>query len=165
MSWYKKTLIKYTKEIISSAVFLVSLSLIILLWHFDKGDNFVWRNIEPISAPSLFARIFYSALVFVTVGFLLYLVRFYRLLHTFFVKFIGDRKLYKEVKKIIWGVLILIMYFYIVPKIVNVLNLCCSFIYNIYGFILFKLPLVGISSIILIASFFVIFKYKKTLKK
>lgn len=58
-----------------------------------------------------------------------------------------DWRLYKDTKKFIWGALILFMYFWVVPKVVGLLNAVISFFYNLFGLILYLLPPLGISLI------------------
>ena len=117
MTWYKHILTKYRKEIISSAVVSVLFSITLLLWYFGLGKSFVWKNIEPISAPDLFERYFYSAFVFVTLGAFLYFIRFYQFLHGVIVGIFGDWRLYKDIKGFIWGGLILVSYFWIILEL------------------------------------------------
>jgi len=52
------------------------------------------------------------------------------------------------------------MYFWIVPFVVDVLNVTISFFYNVLNLILYMLPVVGIS----IAVFLVYFLLKKALE-
>ena len=148
MTWYKHTLTKYKKEIIFSAILSVLFSITLLLWHFGLGKSYVWTKIEPISAPGLFERYFYSAFVFVTLGAFLYFIRFYQFLHGIIVGIFGDWRLYKDIKGFIWGGLILISYFWIIPRIVDFLNSVISFFYNIFGLILYSLPSLGIALIL-----------------
>lgn len=145
MTWYIHTLTKYRKEIISSAVVSVLFSITLLLWHYGLGKSFVWTKIEPISAPDLFERYFYSAFVFVTLGAFLYFIRFYQFLHGIVVVIFGDWRLYKDIKGFIWGGLILVSYFWVIPRIVDFLNAIISFFYNVLGLILYSLPSLGIA--------------------
>ncbi|MBU3978778.1 hypothetical protein KJ980_02935 [Patescibacteria group bacterium] len=158
MLWYKKVLLKQKKEIVSSAIFTIIFALALLLWHFYLGKNFIWQKIEPISTPGFFERAVYSALVFITLGALLYWIKFYRFLHYLIVRKLGDWRLYRDTKNLIWGSLILIMYIWIVPFVVDLLNSSLSFIFNIYGIILYMLPPLGISLIIFIPFAFFIKK-------
>lgn len=152
MVWYKKALKRYKKEIVSSATFLIIFALALLLWNFWLGKSFVWHRIEPISAPNFFDKAFYSALVFVTVGALLYVIGFYRFLHFLIVRQLRSWSLYKDIKKFIWLLLILGMYG-IFSKIVDLLNNIISFLYNIFGLILYTLPPLGISLLVTIPLF------------
>jgi len=145
MTWYKHTLTKYRKEILSSTITSVLFSIALLFWHYGLGKSFVWTKIEPISAPGLFERYFYSAFVFVTLGAFLYFIRFYQFLYGLIVGIFGDWRLYKDIKGFIWGGLMLISYFWLVPRIVDFLNSIISFFYNIFGLILYTLPSLGIA--------------------
>ena len=147
MTWYKHIFTKYRKEIISSAIVSVLFSVTLLLWHFGLGKSFVWTKIEPISAPGLFERYFYSAFVFVTLGAFLYFIRFYQFLHGIIVGIFSDWRLYKDIKGFIWGGLILVSYFWVIPRIVDFLNAIISFFYNVFGLILYSLPALGVTLI------------------
>src|SRR3989338_9358564 len=127
MSWYKKVLKENKKDIVSSAAFAVVFALAILLWHFALSKSFQWETINPIEAPSIFSRALYSALVLVTFGAFLYWVRFYQFLYHLAVRGLRDRQLYRGIKGLLWGSLILIMYFWVVPKVVELLNAIISF--------------------------------------
>jgi len=155
--WYKKVLIKNTKEILSSAGTYFILVLVFLLWRFALGYQFKWQQIEPLSPPSIFIRSFYSAFTFLTLGLLLYIVRFYKVMHDILVKGMGLWGLYDAIKAVLWLLLMFISYQYIVPWLFALLNASASILYNIVGFILYALPPVGISLLII---FYIILKSK-----
>lgn len=155
MTWYKKVLKENKKEVVSSAAFAVVFALATLLWHFALGKSFQWETISPIEAPSLFIRALYSALVFVTFGAFLYWIRFYQFLY----HLISDRQLYRGIKGLIWGSLILFMYFWVVPAVVDVLNVIISFFYNILNLILYLFPPLGVSLILFSAGYIIFKKY------
>lgn len=148
MTWYKHTLAKYRKEIISSAILSILFSFTLLFWHYGLEKSFVWTKIEPISAPDLFERYFYSAFVFVTLGAFLYFIRFYQFLHGVIVGIFGDWRLYKDIKGFIWGGLILVSYFWVIPRVVDFLNAIISFFYNILGLILYSIPVLGVTLVL-----------------
>jgi hypothetical protein len=148
MSWYKKVLVKEKNKIVSSAILGVVFALAILLWHFALGKNFQWETITPVPEPDFFVRSLYSALVFVTLGAFLYWIRFYQFLYHVTVGALGDWQLFRAIKGIIWGALILIMYFWIVPWVVKMLNVIVSFFFNIINLILYLFPPLGVSLII-----------------
>lgn len=152
MVWYKKVLKKNKKEIVSSATFLIIFVFALQLWNFALGKSFVWHKIEPFAAPDFFNRTFYSALVYATIGALLYAMMFYKFLHFLIVRQLRSWVLYKGIKKIIWILLMLGTYSYF-SKIVDFLNSIISFLYNIFGLILYALPPLGISMIISVPLF------------
>ncbi len=156
MSWYKHTLKKYGKEILSGAIFTVVCTLAFLLWIFVMGKTFTWTDISPIEQPSIFIRIFYSALTFITLGAFLYKVGFYKALY----QILGDWRSFKEAKSIIWVLLMGTMFFVIVPLVVDLLNSIISIGYNVFALILYAFPPVGISLII----FALYFYFKKQLQ-
>ncbi len=158
--WYKKILLKNTREIVSSATTYVILVLVFLLWHFALGVKFEWQSISPLSEPSIFVRSFYSAFVFCTLGLFLYVIRFYKVLHDILVKALGLWGLYNFVKAIVWTLLMYVSYQYIVPKVFGLLNTSASFLYNIVGIVLYALPPLGITLIITIG--FMLFRKNRT---
>lgn len=158
MSWHKNILTKYKKEIISSALLAVIFSLVFLLWHYALGYKFEWTSISPIEAPGLFVRIFYSALVYVTFGFVLYTIGFYKLLAVIFGEILGDWHSYRAIKSIIWTALILLTY-WLVQKVVDLINSTLSFFYNVLNFILYLSPPIGISLIIFAIGYLLFKKY------
>ncbi len=161
ISWYKDILIKYKKEIIASATFTIVFAIFLSIWHYVFGKSFAWKEIDPIPKPQEFIRFIYSALVFVTFGAFLYWIKFYKFLHSVIVGGLRDWKLYKDIKAIIWTSLILIMYFFVVPKVIDFLNSTISIIYNLSIFILYLLPPLLSSLIIVIGSVVLIKKYKR----
>ena len=155
MSWYRKVLKENKKEIASSAAFAVVFALAILLWHFALGKSFQWETISPIEAPSLLSRALYSALVFITFGAFLYWVKFYQVLY----HIVSDRQLYRGIKGLIWGSLILVMYFWVVPTVVELLNAIISFFYNIFNLTLYLFPPLGVSLIMFSICYVLFNKY------
>ncbi len=145
MTWYKKVLRSEGADIKSFLTWFSIFLLITLLWGFFSGKSFEWQTISPIDEPSIFHRAFYSALVFVTLGAFLYWIKFYRLLYYISFK---DWELFKALKGLVWGSLILLMYFWIVPKVVWVLNMTLSFFFNLYNLILYLFPPLGVSLIV-----------------
>ncbi|MDC1205343.1 hypothetical protein N8083_00650 [Candidatus Pacebacteria bacterium] len=160
MPWYKKVLTQYRKETLTSVVFALVVAITTIVWAYFTGDVFEWKRINPVPEPSIPVRLLYSALVYVTLGRVLYIVGFYQVLHAFVVGGLGDWGLYHGLKKIIWVGLMAMMYFWIVPFVVEVLNVTISFFYNILNLVLYLLPSVGIS----IALFLVYFLMKKALE-
>lgn len=159
INWQKITLKKHLKEILSSGTTYAILILVFLLWRFVLGIHFEWQQIEPFEQPSIFVRAFYSAFTFFTLGLLLYVARFYKVLHDILVKGMGLWGLYNFVKAVIWAFLMYISYQYIVPWIFNVLNTSISLLYNIAGLVLYTLPPIGIS--LFVAIIFTLWKTKK----
>jgi 4-amino-4-deoxy-L-arabinose transferase-like glycosyltransferase len=100
---------------------------------------FEWKNIAPIEAPDLWARIIYSALTYVSLGALLYYVKFYVLLSALFGR---DRRGYREAKSRLWGMLMLVMFFFVVPFGVTIANSIVSFAYNMIVFSIYISPVV-----------------------
>lgn len=105
-------------------------------------------------------RLFYSALVYVTLGwFLFHKLKFWKFLYEPYRG--GGRRAYREYEKLkaaIWGFLILLMYFVIVPFVVDILNTIISFFFNLYVLLLYLAPPLAIS---LMICGFGLFIYKK----
>jgi len=161
MTWYKKYLTQHKKEIILSATFTLVFFIFLSLWHYALGKSFVWKEINPIPKPQEFVRFIYSALVFATFGAFLYWIKFYKFLHSVIVEGLRDWKLYKDIKAIIWTSLILVMYFFVVPKVIDLLNSTISIIYNLSVFILYLLPPLLSSLVIVIGLLLLSKKYIK----
>src|SRR3989338_218798 len=146
--WYKKVLLKNAKEIVSDGTTYAILALVLLLWHFALGVKFEWQNISPLSEPSIFVRAFYSAFTFCTLCLLLYVIRFYKVLHDIVVKAFGMWELYNLIKAVLWLFLMYISYAYLVPWLFNILNSGISILFNIANLVLYALPPVGIALIL-----------------
>lgn len=162
-NWYKSILLKNAKEIISSATTYVILTFVLLLWYFALGIKFQWQNISPLSAPSIFVRVFYSAFTFCTLGLFLYVIKFYKVLHDIVVKAFGMWELYNAIKAILWLFLMWISYAYLVPWLFKVLNASISVLFNIANLVLYAIPPVGIALILSII--YLIFKNKPLFQK
>ena len=160
MKWHKTEIINLLKEKKNEWLFSCIFLTTLLAWHFLSGQPFQWQNLEVVQTPP-WQRLLYSALVFVSLGWFLYWIKFYQLLHTVFIKKFGAFKAYKEIKVIIWGLLLLAMYFYIVPFVVATINQALSIIYNCVAFVLYLLPPAGLA---LIAYSTIIFVIKKATK-
>jgi len=148
--WYRTVLVARTKEVFSSAVPYAVLLLVLLLWRFALGVKFQWVEVSPLSQPDFFVRSFYSAFTFCTLGFLLYEARFYKVLHDIVVKGFGMWDLYNFIKAVVWLFLMYLSYEYIVPVLFAVLNTSASILYNAAAFVLYVLPPVGISLVLVV---------------
>lgn len=141
MDWRDKTLIKYIREISVMSLFPIVFTIMLIIanrsfwWHFD------WKDIDYVEQPAPLIRLFYSALVYITLGAFLYYIQFYRILYYIF----WYTRIYKNIKGAIWWLLMLLMYFIIVPWIVYALNWIISLFFNTYNFLLQSLPLLGIA--------------------
>ena len=160
-NWHKKVLLKNAKEIINSGTTYMILALVFLLWHFALGIKFEWQTISPLSAPSVFVRVFYSAFTFCTLGLFLYVIKFYKVLHGIVVKTFGMWELYNFIKAILWVFLMYISYAYLVPWLFNVLNASISVLFNIANLVLYALPPVGIALVLSIIYLLIKNKYGK----
>ncbi|HIG96007.1 hypothetical protein A3D62_02470 [Candidatus Kaiserbacteria bacterium RIFCSPHIGHO2_02_FULL_49_11] len=158
MTWYQKTLKKCGKEILTGAIFSIICTLAFFLWIYGMGKTFTWTDISPIDPPSIFVRIFYSALTFVTLGAFLYKIKFYQGLY----RILGNWQSFKEAKAIIWVLLMGTMFFIIVPLVVDILNGILSITYNLFALALYAFPPVGISVILFVFYFY--FKKQLVLK-
>jgi len=156
MTWYGRTLKKYRKEILSGAIFSIICALAFLLWIFVMGKTFTWTDISPIDPPSIFVRLFYSALTFVTFGAILYNLGFYKALY----QILGDWRSFKEAKAIIWVLLMGAMFFVIVPLVVDILNGILSIGYNLFALFLYSFPPVGISVILFVCYLYLKKRYR-----
>lgn len=154
MTWYQKTLKKYGKEILTGAAFSIVCAFAFLLWIYGVGKTFTWTEISPIEQPSIFVRLLYSALTFVTLGRLLYVIGFYKALY----QILGDWQSFKEAKAIIWVLLMGAMFFVIVPTVVDILNGILSIGYNLLALTLYAFPPVGVS--VILFAFYFYFKKK-----
>lgn len=160
--WYKKVLLKNAKEILSSGATYLILVLVILLWRFALGNKFEWQNVSPLSEPSIFVRSFYSAFTFCTLGLLLYVIGFYKILHDIMVKQFRMWEVYNFIKAVIWLFLMYLSYVYLVPWLFKVLNASLSILLNFANLVLYILPPIGIALIVSIIYF--LFKNKKLVK-
>jgi hypothetical protein len=147
-NWHKKALLENTKTIVSSATTYIIFAFVLLLWHFALGIKFEWQTISPLSAPSIFVRVFYSAFTFCTIGLFLYVIKFYKVLHDIVVKTLGMWELYNFIKAVLWAFLMYISYAYLVPWLFDVLNASISILFNIANLVLYVLPPVGIALIL-----------------
>lgn len=147
-NWHKKVLLKNAKEIVGSATTYVILTFVLLLWHFALGIKFEWQTISPLSAPSVFVRVFYSAFTFCTIGLFLYVIKFYKVLHDIVVKAFGMWELYNFIKAVLWAFLMYISYAYLVPWLFSFLNASISTLFNIANLVLYAIPPVGITLIL-----------------
>jgi len=159
--WYKKVLLKNAKDIVGSGATYAILALVFLLWHFALGIKFQWQSISPLSAPSVFVRVFYSAFTFCTIGLFLYVIKFYKVLHDIVAKTFGMWELYNFIKAVIWLLLMYISYAYLVPWLFNILNGGISILFNIANFVLYALPPVGMALVLSIIYLLIKNKYGK----
>lgn len=160
--WYKKVLLKNAKEMVSSGTTYLILALVFLLWHFALGIKFQWQSISPLSAPSIFVRVFYSAFTFCTLGLFLYVIKFYKVLHDIVVKAFGMWELYNLIKALLWLFLMWISYAYLVPWLFDVLNGGISILFNVANLVLYALPPVSIT--LILSVIFLLTKSKYALK-
>jgi len=141
-SWHKRVLSEYSRSTVASVSATLGVLMVLSVAQLLNGGVFEWEKIAPIDQPDILVRFLYSALTFVSIGAILYNLRFYQFLSLLFG---SDRRGYREAKGIIWAGLILIMYFVIVPFVVEVMNTTVSFLYNIALLFLYVSPVVFVT--------------------
>lgn len=147
-NWHKKVLLKNAKEVVGSATTYMILAFVLLLWYFALGIKFEWQTISPLSAPSIFVRVFYSAFTFCTIGLFLYAIKFYKVLHDIVVKTFGMWRIYNLIKAVLWISLMYISYAYLVPCLFNALNASALILFNTASLVLYALPPIGIALVL-----------------
>lgn len=155
MTWYERVLKKNIKEIFSSGFLYVCILIILSIQHFFLKNSFSWVWIEPIEQPSFFVRLLYSAITYPTLGYLVYKSGFYLFIWRLF-----PRRTFRRIKKKVWIILMGVMFFVVVPVVVNVLNGIISVFYNIFNFFLYLFPSVAVSSLIVVGILYL--RKKKT---
>jgi len=126
---------------------------IAILFYFDWSP-WEWKEINPVSMPP-FIRIILSLFVYWTFWAFLYFIRFYQLLY-----YLLPRKEFKELKAIIWFLLIWFTYFTIIPFLVSIANLIIMIWYNILTLLLYVAPPIFFAILI----WWIIYIYKKNKK-
>lgn len=142
-TWYLDVLRGHSRKVLAlaSLALLVLLIMAIVRWHI--GTTFEWWNIELIEQPDMTSRLIYSAFVFISLGAILFRLHFYKLLSSIFG---SDRRSYREAKQLVWVALMLAMYCFIVPAIIDLLNVFISFVYNIAILVLYLSPLIFVTT-------------------
>lgn len=158
MRWFKQLSKKSRENIVLSVAFAIVFILVMLFWYFVLGKSFQWEAISPIPEPGLFNRLLCSLLVYMTFGAFLYWLKIYQVLYNIFVRTLRDRQLYRGIKEIIWGLLILAMY-WTVAKVILVLNAVISFLYNFISLILYLILPFGLSLIVFGIGYIIFNKY------
>ncbi len=147
-NWYDKVLIQYKKESVSTAIFFLVFALAVLLWRFAFGRSFEWVEISPVPTPDIWSRAILSALTYKTIGRYLYKIYFYKILAIIFGEILHKWKWYRDIKDVVWNILMFVMFFFIIPFVVDLLNKTISFFYNIVSLILYFAPPLGITLIL-----------------
>jgi hypothetical protein len=159
--WYKKILEGHGREALHSAIVSVAITIAFSFWYFASGKSFEWHSISPIPQPGFFASEFYGAFAFVTIGaFLYYVVKLWKGIYFVCVEIFGSRKLYRDIKAVVWVVLVLITQFYIVPTVIDWANAILSFFYNMWFLFLYTFPPLGIFLAIFGATIFFLKRYR-----
>jgi hypothetical protein len=163
MQRYHKQFRKYIQEESSKLslilIMILAVTLILQLWIWQ--NIFIRIDIDPISVDWIFSRLLYSALTFVTLGWVLFKVWFYKLLYAFFWKLFGY-KFYKKIKKAIRVLLLGLMFFVIVPFVADLLNTILSRWYNWLRYISFISPALWVWLMIFLIGVLFHFQKKKT---
>lgn len=156
-TWFERTIVDYIRlnepKVLSGALVLVFCSFI-SAQIFLFNNTFIWTHIEPLS-PLPWIRILFSAITFVTIGAVLFALRFYQLLSFIFHTILHDHEGYVAAKAIIWFALNYFIYFYVQPIVIKFLNEIISFIYNFITLLLYVSPALGGTTLFSIAYFLI----------
>lgn len=157
MNWTQSRIREFLEINKKALIVGLLISACVLVWGLFAAQPFEWKSIEPIPAEAPHLKIL-SALVFVTLGNLLYELRFYQALSFIFVDILKDRQTYKDFKRLIWTALMLFVGWVIIPWAADLINQAISIFYNIFAFFVYLVPGVGIALLL-----FLIFNLAKHL--
>ncbi len=156
--WHKKAITEYKKEVIKATMVALAAAFAVGLLCFALGRRFALQEVH-LPEPTLTLRIL-SGLVFDSLGYILYELKFYYVLYMIFVVFLRMRELYNALKTVIWYGLMFVMGFYIVPWIMNVLNFILTILLNTGMAIVYAAPSIGVFIVVFPTAFY--FLKKKT---
>lgn len=151
--WHEKVIMSYIRKneasVITGILGLLFCAFVTAqIYIFNH--SFEWVSIEPLS-PLPWIRILFSATTFVTIGTVLFALRFYQLLSFIFHKILHDHGGYVKAKAAIWLSLNLFICFYVQPIVIKFLNEIISFFYNLITLFLYVSPALGGTIVCLIA--------------
>lgn len=137
MSWYKDVLWQNCRKELTLVGILFIILLTLSVVQLIHGNSFTWQEVKPFGVPNFWARAFWSALTFVTLGALLYRLYFYKVLWWIFGR---DKSTHKKIKYYIWAGLMYINY-QMFPVVVDSLNLISTLVFNFIVFVMYTSPL------------------------
>lgn len=148
-----RVLSEYSRSTVGAVSAILGVLLALSIIQFMNGGSYAWNDIALINQPDILSRAFYSALTFVSIGAILYRLQFYKFLSLIFG---SDRTSYKEAKHLVWVGLMLAMYWYVVPVIVDLLNIGVSFVYNASMLVLYLSPVLfmGVACVFVIITIY-----------
>jgi hypothetical protein len=159
--WYKKVITEYRQEIIKAAITALIGALAYSLVRYMSGGVFEVQEIN-LSTPTLTLRLL-SGLVFDSLGYILYELKFYYALYMVMVVALRMKKAdYDAAKKLIWYSLMFVMGFYIVPWFMDVLSFVLTVVFNVVMFVGYLAPPIGVFVVIFLPTFYLLKKRTET---
>jgi len=166
ITWYTREI---KKELISQS-FWVTFSIAffsgtVLAWNF-LDYTYVLKQFEITSVP-IWSWPLYSALTFIGPGALIYKTKLHKNTYRLLKNIFGSKKawrLYKDFKKIFWGLLVLFTFGIAIPLFIKFLNLIITVGMNIWGIFLYTIPMLSITIILLVSITLINQKLAKTKK-
>lgn len=151
--WYKKVLAEYKHEVVKAAITALVGAFVFSLIYYLRTKGFEVQQIH-LSTPTLTLRIL-SGLVFDSLGYILYELKFYYALYMVMVVALRMKKAdYNAVKKIIWYGLMFVMGFYIVPWFMDALSFVLTIIFNVVMLAVYIAPPIGVFVVIFLPTFY-----------
>gem|GEM_PF-3078215 len=164
--WHTK---KIKRELVSQSFWLVfSVAFFlstVMVWKI-LGHTYQFKTFEIASIP-IWSWPLYSALTFAGPGAIIYKLKLYKNTYRLLKSIFGSRKawgMYKDLKKIFWGILVLITFGILVPLFIKFLNIIITIGINIWGLIIYLLP-IGVSVLIIVLLLTFLYKQNKTTQK
>lgn len=146
MKWYEKTIYEWTKEIYIKTLypFLVIAVAILANWHF--WWSFQWQEVDVLEP--IFSKAFYGGFAFISVWAVWYKLRLWQVLYNTIGKLFWYR-FYKKVKKWLWQIFI-VLWFILLYIIFQIINWLVELWYNLFNFIIYLFPIMGIPTLLLV---------------
>lgn len=145
--WYEREIKKYSVDMYTKIYAWIIIALCFSAYFYFTRWVYQWESIEVIPfVPWIWWLI--SALTYLTIWKLFYKSKIiYMPLYFIFVVLLNDKRTYKKIKRVIWVILWLLMYFFFLPIAVSFLNFVVSIFYNFFLFLLYSSPAFLISGV------------------
>jgi len=141
-------------------IFIVVRSISTYIYH----DKFIWENTKVLNASDFWTRNIIKIVIMLLLITLLYFTRIYELINNFIWGVFSDKeekKKYKRTKLVVWIIISILLYFFVVPKAINMTNVLSSFVKNIWLFFIHLIPTFLISTTLYFIILFGINHWKK----
>ncbi len=139
---------KFSKFLLNIIIFWIIFLVVWLLSTYVFHNGFIWQKEKPLNYQNFWTRQMVNFIILLVLFIILYYTRVYEFINNFIWWVFSNKEeknKYEKTKLIVWIIILVLLYFFVVPKTIKLTNSISSFLINIGKLFIHLIPVFLIS--------------------